>query len=75
MRMKIEQLRDIVDALAKTHPDATVFIAYPARHGGRPTTRRGQVTGHTTRIHTIGGLHHTIILEVEHARAENISDD
>ena len=75
MRMKIEQLRDIIDALAKTHPDSNVFVAYPARHGGRPTTRRGLVTGHRTTIHTIGGLHHTIVLEVENARAENISDE
>lgn len=73
--MKIEHLRDILISLAQHHPDADVCVAYPARHAGRPTTRRGNITGHRTSIPGHFALKPTVLIEIEHARSENVSDE
>lgn len=71
MRMKIEHLAEIVASLAKHHPGADVAISFPSRHAGRPTTRRGTITGHRTSIPTHSALSPTVWIEVEHTRSEN----
>lgn len=73
--MKIEQLIEILTSLAAAHPTADVRFAYPSRHAGRPTTRRGTLTGHRTHLMSHPAVSHSITLEIEHARANEIEDD
>jgi len=73
--MKIEQLIEILTSLAAAHPKADVKFAYPARHAGKPTTRRGKLTGHHTHLMSNPVLNHSIVLEIEHARARDIEDE
>lgn len=75
MRMKVEHLRDILISLAQNHPEADVCISYPSRHAGRPTTKRGDITGHRTFMPSHPALSPTVFIEVEHSRSENINDD
>ena len=72
--MKIEQLVDILTALAKNHPGADVAMSYPARHAGKPTTRRGYITGHRTSIPSHPALRPTIWIELEHTRSKNAEE-
>ena len=66
--MKVAHFAEIIAAIAKNHPDAEVVVSYPSRHAGRPTTRRGQITGYRTSIPSHPAL--TLWIEIEHARSE-----
>lgn len=73
--MKIEHLSEIIANLAKSHPKADVYVTFPSRHAGRPTTKRGNITGHRTSISTHPVIGPTVFIEIEHARSENIAED
>ena len=73
--MKIEQLIEILSSLAAAHPTADVKFAYPSRHAGKPSTRRGELTGHHTHLMSHPALSHSIVLEIEYARAKDIEDE
>jgi len=72
--MKIEYLSEIIANLAKSHPGADVCVTFPSRHAGRPTTKRGNITGHRTSISTHPAIGPTVFIEVEYARSENITE-
>ncbi|MEN6664373.1 MAG: hypothetical protein ABFD85_10295 [Phycisphaerae bacterium] len=73
--MKIEQLRDMLASLAQQHPKAEVFVVYPARHAGRPTTKRGRIESYRTHLSSHGFIEPMVMLEVDYANAENLPHD
>ncbi|HLO78158.1 MAG TPA: hypothetical protein VK196_17015 [Magnetospirillum sp.] len=70
--MKIEEFSEIIASLAKNHPGAKVYVSYPARHAGKPVTRRGTITGHRTSLSTHPVVGPTVWLEIEHSRSGNV---
>jgi len=72
--MKIENLIEMLSNLAASHPKADVSFCYPSRHGGKPSTKRGKVTGYKIHLMSSPVLDHMVVFEIEHARANEIDD-
>ena len=70
--MKVAHFAEIIASIAKNHPDADVVVSYPARHAGRPTTRRGHITGYRTSIPSHSVLSETLWIEIEYAKSERV---
>jgi hypothetical protein len=73
--MKLAHFSEIIASIAKNHPDADVFVNYPARHAGHPTTRRGSITGYRTSVPDHPAFKPTLWIEIEHSRSGNVKDE
>ena len=72
--MKVAEFAEIIASIAKNHPDADVVVGYPSRHAGRPTTKRGGITGYRMGINRHPAVKPTLWIEVEYARSENAEE-
>lgn len=73
-QMKIEHFLEIVSSLAKCHPDADVYVAYPITYRGNKTTKRGDISGHRTHLCSHPAIGDSIYIEVEGARAAEVEN-
>jgi hypothetical protein len=73
--MKLDHFAEIIASIAKNHPEADVVVSYPARHAGKSTTRRGNITSYRTSVPCHPVLKPTLWIEIEHARSADAEDD
>lgn len=75
VQMKLAHFSEIIASIAKNHPEAEVVVSYPARHAGKPTTRRGTITGYRTSVSDHPAVTPTLWIEIEHSRSGNVKDE
>lgn len=72
--MKIDEFAEIIASMAKNHPEAEVVFSYPARHAGRPTTKRGGITGYRASVSDNPVVKPTVWIEIDYSRSTSVKD-